>query len=179
MARNPTPAPSKLWRHWLRVEGRSSSSATAHEVRTPGSVSTELHAALSGLRSLRLPSLSAGSSGALGKLEKLGFPKEAFYGAITSGEVCHQALQSRPDEFYRSLGKRCVHITWGARGAISLGDLDVEVLLPTVLLRQPTGCIIARELPRTLERPARSQPSLGHAWHDNMLCTNTALFSGS
>ena len=57
----------------------------------------------------------------------MGFPKEAFYGAITSGEVCHQALQNRPDDFYRGLGKRCVHITWGARGPVSLGDVDVEV----------------------------------------------------
>ena len=77
-----------------------------------------------------LVNASAGSSGALGKLEKMGFPKDAFYGAITSGEVCHQALQNRPDEFYRGLGKRCVHITWGARGPVSLGDLDVEVPLP-------------------------------------------------
>ena len=77
-----------------------------------------------------LVNASAGSSGALVKLEKMGFPKDAFYGAITSGEVCHQALQNRPDEFYRGLGKRCVHITWGARGPVSLGDLDVEVLLP-------------------------------------------------
>ena len=61
----------------------------------------------------------------------MGFPREAFYGAITSGEVCYQALQNRPDDFYKSLGKRCVHITWGARGNISLGDLDLEVFILT------------------------------------------------
>lgn len=86
----------------------------------------------------------AGSSGALGKLAKMGFPKDAFYGAITSGEVCHQALQNRPDDFYRGLGKRCVHITWGARGPISLGDLDLEVPLLAacsggLLLQSPPG----------------------------------------
>ncbi|CAK0734875.1 hypothetical protein CVIRNUC_000496 [Coccomyxa viridis] len=68
------------------------------------------------------------SHGALGKLEKLGFPKAAFSGAITSGEVCHQALQNRPDDFFQALGRRCVHITWGTRGPISLGDLDVQVV---------------------------------------------------
>jgi hypothetical protein len=57
----------------------------------------------------------------------MGFPKDAFFGAITSGEVCHQVLQDRPDEFYQALGKRCIHITWGARGSISLGDLDLQV----------------------------------------------------
>ena len=75
----------------------------------------------------RTHSACAGSHGALGKLEKMGFPKDAFFGAITSGEVCHEALQNRPDDFYRALGKRCVHITWGARGSISLGDLDLQV----------------------------------------------------
>ena len=78
-----------------------------------------------------MPRSFAGSHGALGKLEKMGFPREAFYGAITSGEVCYQALQNRPDDFYKSLGKRCVHITWGARGPISLGDLDLEVPILT------------------------------------------------
>ena len=80
---------------------------------------------------LAMPRSFAGSHGALGKLEKMGFPREAFYGAITSGEVCYQALQNRPDDFYKSLGKRCVHITWGARGPISLGDLDLEVPILT------------------------------------------------
>ena len=85
-----------------------------------------------------------GSGGTLGKLKKMGFPEDAFYGAITSGEVCHQALQNRPNDFYRGLGKRCVHITWGARGPISLGDLDLEVPLLAacsggLLLHPPPG----------------------------------------
>ncbi|CAL5225478.1 g8300 [Coccomyxa viridis] len=94
----------------------------------PGSIEAVKALAESGRKILIISNSSRRSSGALGKLEKMGFPKDAFFGAITSGEVCHQALQNRPDDFYRSLGKRCVHITWGARGAISLGDLDVEVV---------------------------------------------------
>ncbi len=89
-----------------------------------------------------------GSSGALGKLEKMGFSKDAFYGAITSGEVCHQALQNRPDDFYRGLGKRCVHITWGARGAISLGDLDVEVPLLAICSTSPKASADTMGTPR-------------------------------
>ena len=84
----------------------------------------------------------------------MGFPKDAFYGAITSGEVCHQALQNRPNDFYRGLGRRCVHITWGARGAISLGDLDVEVRLLAICSTSPTAFANAMGSPRHWQQPA-------------------------
>ena len=155
MARSRIPAPSKLSRHWLRAEERSSSLATAREVRPLLLSKTSNRTSRCFLCGCRVRAAPVGSSGALGKLEKMGFPKDAFFGAITSGEVCHQALQNRPDDFYRSLGKRCVHITWGARGAISLGDLDVEVIfwklsLLAYLLLQMTRKRILRDLERHL-----------------------------
>jgi hypothetical protein len=48
-------------------------------------------------------------------------------GVITSGEVTHQQLSQRPDSFWQGLGTRCLHITWGSRGAISLEGLGLQV----------------------------------------------------
>lgn len=57
----------------------------------------------------------------------MGFPEEAFAGAVTSGEVAHQALLNRQGEFWEQLGRRCLHLTWGARGSISLEGLNLQV----------------------------------------------------
>ena len=68
----------------------------------------------------------------------MGFPKDAFCGVITSGEVTHDALLHRRTPFWQSR-KKCIHITWGARGAISLEDLGIDVTLdPT-----EADCIVA------------------------------------
>jgi len=56
----------------------------------------------------------------------MGFPREAFSGVITSGEVTHQTLSSRPTPFWRAR-QRCIHFTWAARGAISLQGLGITV----------------------------------------------------
>ena len=57
----------------------------------------------------------------------MGFPIEAFAGGvITSGEVTHDALLHRHTEFWKDR-RCCLHFTWGARGAISLDGLGVEV----------------------------------------------------
>jgi hypothetical protein len=45
-------------------------------------------------------------------------------GAMTSGEVTHRAL-SDPRHAY---GRRCMHITWGARGAVDVSALAVDVV---------------------------------------------------
>lgn len=69
---------------------------------------------------------STGSSGALGKLAAMGFEETAFVGAITSGEVTHQSLANRSSPWWEALGSRCLHVTWGARGAISLEGLALQ-----------------------------------------------------
>ena len=71
-----------------------------------------------------------GSSGALGKLAEMGFAEEAFAGAVTSGEVTHTALLQRQGHFWETLGNKCIHLTWGARGSISLQGLGLEVCKP-------------------------------------------------
>lgn len=70
---------------------------------------------------------SAGASGALDKLAGMGFNAGDFVGAVTSGEVTHQQLQERAGPFWRGLGRRCLHFTWGTRGAVSLEGLGLEV----------------------------------------------------
>jgi len=90
------------------------------------------------ISSIFLLPLITGSSGALGNLERMGFPIDAFCGVITSGEVTHDAFKTRQTQFWQSR-KKCIHITWGARGAISLENLGIDVTLDP----DEADCIIA------------------------------------
>lgn len=55
------------------------------------------------------------------------FNPNHFCGVVTSGEVTHRHLTQRPDAWWAGLGRRCLHFTWAARGAISLEGLGLEV----------------------------------------------------
>jgi HAD superfamily hydrolase (TIGR01459 family) len=68
----------------------------------------------------------------------MGFPRDAFCGVITSGEVTHRALSERATPFWAAR-RRCLHFTWGARGAISLDGLGLEVVQD----HTEADCIIA------------------------------------
>ena len=70
---------------------------------------------------------TAGSSSTLPKLAKMGFPADGFSGAVTSGDITFQNLKLRPDGWWQSLGRRCLHITWGERGPVSVEGLNLEV----------------------------------------------------
>lgn len=89
---------------------------------------------------------------ALDKLNSMGFKREWFFGAVTSGEVAHRLLEARKkreDEEEGGgigheeavvldergapldvslLGNRCFHVTWGARGAVSVDGLGLELV---------------------------------------------------
>ena len=81
-----------------------------------------------GLRVLIVSNSSRRSSGALRNLEKKGIDITCIEDVITSGEVTWSALSAAPrEDAFRGL-RRCVHFTWGDRGAISLEGLDVEVV---------------------------------------------------
>lgn len=81
-----------------------------------------------GLRILIVSNSSRRSNGALKNLEKKGINVKLIEGAITSGEVTTLAFTAMPrEEAFRGL-RRCVHFTWGSRGAISLDGLDLEVV---------------------------------------------------
>lgn len=62
------------------------------------------------------------------KLKSLGFDTSCFLATITSGELTHQHLQKRNDPWFAALGRKCIHITWGDRGAISLEGLGLQVV---------------------------------------------------
>lgn len=69
----------------------------------------------------------AGMTNTIPRLEAMGFPGEYFAGAMTSGETTFRSLQDRPDQWWQKLGHRCIHITWRARGAVSVGGMGIEV----------------------------------------------------
>lgn len=81
-----------------------------------------------GCKILILSNSSRRSDTVLPKLGKLGFTESDFVGAVSSGEVAWTALESRQGDFWTHLGKRCIHITWGQRGAVSLDGLGLQVV---------------------------------------------------
>lgn len=49
-------------------------------------------------------------------------------GAMTSGEVTQRFLLERPDDMWRAMGSKCLHFTWGSRGAIDISSLGLSVV---------------------------------------------------
>jgi ribonucleotide monophosphatase NagD (HAD superfamily) len=47
---------------------------------------------------------------------------------MTSGEVTQQYLSKRPTQEWSSLGKACLHFTWGTRGAVDVSALGLQVV---------------------------------------------------
>lgn len=47
---------------------------------------------------------------------------------MTSGELTHMFLESRPDAWWAQLGRRALHITWAQPGGINLEGLGLQVV---------------------------------------------------
>ncbi|CAA6660287.1 unnamed protein product [Spirodela intermedia] len=94
----------------------------------PGAVSTLEKLAGNGARMVIISNSSRRASTTMEKVNSLGFDASLFVGAITSGELTHQFLRRRDDPWFSSLGRSCIHMTWGDRGAISLEGLGLEVV---------------------------------------------------
>ena len=107
----------------------------------PGAVDAARRLHESGAKLYVISNSSRRSTNTLQKLAPMGFDPSWFSGVVTSGEVTHQMLASRgkgstsdgeesdsDDEFWASLGKKCVHFTWSTRGAIPLDGLDLETV---------------------------------------------------
>nr|XP_017178091.2 glycerol-3-phosphate phosphatase isoform X2 [Malus domestica] len=94
----------------------------------PGAISTLKKLASSGAKMVIISNSSRRSSTTMDKLKSLGFDPSLFVGAITSGELTHQSLQRRDDAWFAALGKSCIHMTWSARGTISLEGLGLQVV---------------------------------------------------
>ena len=101
-----------------------------HDGRTPypGTVEAVRSLAESGRTLIVLSNSSLRADAALAKLQTLGFDRSWFAGgAVTSGEVAHDRLLNRPGAWWRALGHRVLHVTWGARGAVSLDGLGLTL----------------------------------------------------
>ncbi|XP_025014160.1 uncharacterized protein LOC8286363 isoform X2 [Ricinus communis] len=84
--------------------------------------------ASSGAKMVIISNSSRRASTTMDKMKSLGFDPSLFVGAITSGELTHQFLQRRDDDWFAALGKSCIHMTWSDRGAISLEGLGLQVV---------------------------------------------------
>ncbi|XP_021774808.1 uncharacterized protein LOC110738707 isoform X1 [Chenopodium quinoa] len=94
----------------------------------PGAISTLEKLAKTGAKMVVISNSSRRASVTTEKLRNLGFDPNLFLGSITSGELTHQYLERRDDPWFAALGKSCIHLTWGDRGAISLDGLDLKVV---------------------------------------------------
>lgn len=94
----------------------------------PGAISTLKQLANNGAKMVIISNSSRRASTTIEKIKSLGFDSSLFHGAITSGELTHQCLLRRDDEWFAALGRSCIHMTWSDRGAISLEGLDLQVV---------------------------------------------------
>ncbi|XP_078152673.1 uncharacterized protein LOC144547861 [Carex rostrata] len=94
----------------------------------PGAISTLEKLAARGAKMVIISNSSRRAVVTDDKLKSLGFNPSLFLGAITSGELTHQFLLRRDDSWFATLGRRCIHMTWNDRGAISLEGLGLEVV---------------------------------------------------
>ncbi|KAG2423639.1 hypothetical protein HXX76_015156 [Chlamydomonas incerta] len=101
----------------------------------PGAVEAVTAAAAAGLALLIISNSSRRSAGTLDKLEAMGFPRAAFAGVVTSGELTHRYLAERTAgaaaagssatgfaaaHGLPALGRRVMHFNWSSRGPVSL-----------------------------------------------------------
>eukprot|EP00241_Pyramimonas_parkeae_P005955 CAMPEP_0114234074 /NCGR_PEP_ID=MMETSP0058-20121206/5520_1 /TAXON_ID=36894 /ORGANISM="Pyramimonas parkeae, CCMP726" /LENGTH=384 /DNA_ID=CAMNT_0001345739 /DNA_START=85 /DNA_END=1239 /DNA_ORIENTATION=- len=98
------------------------------KVAYPDAVEAVRELARAGAKLIILSNSSRRSDTTLAKLEPMGFDPSWFAGVVTSGEITYQMLSRRPDSFWEQLGRKCIHFTWGSRGAIKLEGLDLAVV---------------------------------------------------
>ena len=91
----------------------------------PQAVDAVRRLAAAGTRLVILSNSGRRAAETVAKLKPLGFDPVWFAGAVTSGETTHLALTLRTDPVFAQLGPRCLHLTWGERGAINVDDLGL------------------------------------------------------
>ncbi|XP_059302818.1 uncharacterized protein LOC132054877 [Lycium ferocissimum] len=94
----------------------------------PGAISTLEKLGTYGAKMVIISNSSRRAYTTLEKLTSLGFDPSLFAGIVTSGELTHQCLLRRDDEWFASLRRSCIHMTWSDKGAISLEGLGLEVV---------------------------------------------------
>ncbi|KAF6257553.1 HAD-like domain-containing protein [Scenedesmus sp. NREL 46B-D3] len=101
----------------------------------------QLHAA--GKQVLVLSNSSRRSGGTIGKLAKMGFKADWFAGAITSGELTHRYLSSRPSGWCGEVRGGCTAAPAPAAAAAALAPSSIVVLTAATYACQlaVTGCV--------------------------------------
>jgi len=61
------------------------------------------------------------------RMDEIGIPRALYDRLVTSGEETWQHLRDRPDDFYRTLGRRCLLYSWGGDRGLTEG-VDIEVV---------------------------------------------------
>lgn len=61
------------------------------------------------------------------RMDEIGIPRALYDRLVTSGEETWQHLRGRPDDFYRTLGRRCLLYSWGGDRGLTEG-VDIEVV---------------------------------------------------
>lgn len=61
------------------------------------------------------------------RMAEIGIPRSLYAHLVTSGEETWQHLRHRPDDFYRSLGRRCLLYSWGGDRGLTHG-VDIETV---------------------------------------------------
>jgi HAD superfamily hydrolase (TIGR01459 family) len=70
------------------------------------------------------------SAAVVAQLDGFGVPRDAYDTVVTSGDVTREALNRRPDDWHKALGRRCFHLG-PARDQPLLEGLNVD-LVPTL-----------------------------------------------
>nr|CAB3481617.1 unnamed protein product [Digitaria exilis] len=114
-----------VWQTWLLDQF-----GVLHDGKKPypGAILALEKLAGNGAKMVIISNSSRRSSVTMEKLKSLGFDTSCFLATITSGELTHQHLLKRNDPWFAALGRKCIHITWGDRGAISLEGLGLQVV---------------------------------------------------
>ncbi|XP_072990486.1 uncharacterized protein [Typha latifolia] len=94
----------------------------------PGAISALEKLAVHGAKLVIISNSSRRAFTTIEKLKNLGFDSSIFLAAITSGELTHQYLRRRDDPWFAALGRKCIHMTWSDRGAISLEGLGLQIV---------------------------------------------------
>lgn len=77
----------------------------------PGAIQTLERLRASGARIILLSNTAKPEASNIEMLERMGFAPALYDGIITAGDDARDAVEHDPDDFYRSLGRRCLPLT--------------------------------------------------------------------
>ncbi|MDJ0684267.1 MAG: TIGR01459 family HAD-type hydrolase [Alphaproteobacteria bacterium] len=95
--------------------------AIAHD----GAVEAVRRLAEAGKKTVILSNSGKRAADSYRRMAELGFPRQDYLDIVTSGETVHRCFMTRPDPFYRALGRRVFVFAWDAdRGILEETGLE-------------------------------------------------------